>query len=51
VRARDSVVRVKLTPESTSIKTVSGPALKLNVWGSDYEIGSEGVQLPAKIAS
>jgi maltose phosphorylase len=51
VRARDSIVRVRLTPESTSIKTVSGPALKLNVWGKDYEIGSEGAELPAKVAS
>jgi maltose phosphorylase len=51
VRARDSVVRVRLTPESTSIKTVSGPALKLNVWGKDYEIGAEGAELPAKVAS
>ncbi|HTA91256.1 MAG TPA: glycosyl hydrolase family 65 protein [Polyangiaceae bacterium] len=51
VRARDSVVRVRLTPESTSIKTVSGPALKLNVWGKDYEIGAEGALLPAKVAS
>jgi maltose phosphorylase len=51
VRARDSVVRVKLTPESSSIKTVSGPALKLNIWGTDYEVGAEGVQLPAKVAS
>jgi maltose phosphorylase len=51
VRARDSVVRVRLTPESTSIKTVSGPALKLNIWGKDYEIGAEGAELPAKVAS
>jgi maltose phosphorylase len=51
VRARDSVVRVKLTPEGTHIKTVSGPALKVNVWGADFEIGSEGVMLPAKVAS
>ena len=51
VRARDSVVRVRLTPQGTSIKAVSGPALKLNVWGRDYEVGSEGVQLPAKVAN
>jgi maltose phosphorylase len=51
VRARDSVVRVRLTPESSSIKTVSGPALKLNIWGTDYEVGSEGIELPAKLAS
>jgi hypothetical protein len=51
VRVHNSVVRVKLTPESTSIKAVSGPAVKLKVWGADYEIGKEGVQLPAKVAS
>jgi maltose phosphorylase len=51
VRVRDSVVRVRLTPAGTSIKSVSGPALKLNVWGADYEIGREGVELPAKVAS
>jgi maltose phosphorylase len=51
VRVRSSVVRVKLTPQGTNIKTVSGPALKLNVWGKDYEIGKSGVELPAKVAS
>jgi maltose phosphorylase len=51
VRARDSVVRVRLTPASTSIKTVSGPAISLNIWGKDYEIGAEGAELPAKVAS
>lgn len=51
VRVHNSVVRVKLTPEGTSIKAVSGPAVKLKVWGADYEIGKVGVQLPAKVAS
>jgi len=51
VRAKDSVVRVRLTPETTSIRTVSGPALSLNIWGKDYEIGSEGAELPAKVAN
>jgi maltose phosphorylase len=51
VRVQNSVVRVKLTPEGTSIKVVSGPAVKLNVWGAAYEIGKEGIQLPAKVAS
>ena len=51
VRARDSVVRVKLTPEGTFLKTVSGPASKLKVWGTDYEVGAEGVLLPAKLAN
>ncbi|MEA2697780.1 MAG: maltose phosphorylase, partial [Myxococcales bacterium] len=48
---RNSVVRVKLTPEGTSIKTVSGPALKVNVWGVNHEIGKEGLHLPAKVTS
>lgn len=51
VRARDSVVRVKLTPQSSSLRVVSGPALRLNVWGKDYEIGADGVELPAKVTS
>jgi maltose phosphorylase len=51
VRVRSSVVRVKLTPQTTSIKTVSGPALKLQVWGAEYEIGKEGLELPAKVTS
>jgi maltose phosphorylase len=51
VRVRSSVVRVKLTPETTSIKVVSGPALKLDVWGAEYEIGKEGLELPAKVTS
>ena len=49
-RVRDSIARVRLTPEGTTIKTISGPAQKLSVWGVDYEIGAAGVQLPAKIA-
>lgn len=51
VRAKDSVVRVKLTPQSSSLRVVSGPALRLNVWGKDYEIGADGVELPAKVTS
>lgn len=51
VRAKDSVVRVKLTPQGTSIRTVSGPSLKLNVWGTDYQIGADGVELPAKVTN
>jgi len=50
LRVRNSVVRVRLTPELTSLRAVSGPPLKLNVWGANYEIGVEGVQLPARIA-
>ena len=51
VRVRDSVVRVHLTPEESSIKTVSGPALSLSIWGKEYQVGAEGVKLPAKLAS
>ncbi len=51
VRVRSSVVRVKLTPQGTSIKAVSGPAVKLKVWGTEQEIGSSGVQLPAQVTS
>jgi len=51
LRVRSSVVRVKLTPEATSIRTVAGPAVKLTVWGVNHEIGKEGVHLPAKVAS
>jgi maltose phosphorylase len=51
VRVRNSVLRVKLTPEATSIKTVSGPAVKLKVRGTEREIGSSGVQLPAQVTS
>jgi len=51
VRVHGSAVRVRLTPEATSIKTVSGPPLKLNIWGKDYEIGSEGARLPAKVTN
>jgi maltose phosphorylase len=51
VRAKDSVLRVKLTPQSSQLKVVSGPALRLNVWGKDYEIGADGVELPAKVTS
>ncbi len=50
LRVRNSVVRVKLTPQGTSIKTVSGPALRLSVWGADQEIGKEGIHLPTRIA-
>lgn len=51
VKLRNSVVRVKLTPEGTNIRTVSGPAVRLKVWGTEREIGSAGVDLPAKVAS
>jgi maltose phosphorylase len=49
LRIHDSTVRVSLTPEATTIKTVAGPAQKLTVWGVDYEVGPSGVQLPAKL--
>lgn len=51
VRVRDSVVRVHLTPEASLIRTVSGPALSLNIWGKEYQVGAEGLKLPAKLAS
>ena len=51
VRVRSSVVRVKLTPQGTSIKVASGPAVKLKVWGTEQEIGSSGVHLPAQVTS
>ncbi|HEX3776898.1 MAG TPA: glycosyl hydrolase family 65 protein [Polyangiaceae bacterium] len=51
LRARDSVLRVRLTPETTQIRTISGPAVKLNIWGKDYEIGADGAKLPTKTAS
>jgi maltose phosphorylase len=51
LRARDSVLRVQLTPETTQIRTISGPAVKLNIWGKDYEIGAEGAKLPTKTAN
>jgi maltose phosphorylase len=49
LRIRDSIVRVRLTPEGTTIKTVAGPAQKLTVWGVEHEVGPSGVQLPAKL--
>jgi maltose phosphorylase len=49
LRIRDSIVRVRLTPEATTIKTVSGPAQKLTIWGTEHEVGPAGVQLPAKL--
>ncbi|HVY26669.1 MAG TPA: glycosyl hydrolase family 65 protein [Polyangiaceae bacterium] len=51
IKIRNSVVRVRLTPEGTNIRTVSGPAVRLKVWGTEQEIGSAGVELPAKVTS
>jgi maltose phosphorylase len=49
LRIRESIVRVRLTPEGTTIKTIAGPAQRLTVWGVDHEVGPAGVQLPAKL--
>jgi maltose phosphorylase len=51
IRIKSSVLRVKLTPGSTSLKTVSGPAVRLHVWGAEQEIGKDGVELPARVTS
>jgi maltose phosphorylase len=51
LRVRDSVVRVRLTAESTSLHLVSGPPVKLTVWGEGQEIGEDGVELSTKIAA
>jgi maltose phosphorylase len=51
LRVRDSTVRVRLTPEGTQLRTVSGPALKLKVWGADFDVGPDGIDLPARLTA
>jgi maltose phosphorylase len=48
---RGSNVRVRLTPDGTHLRTVSGPRQRLTVWGVDYDVGPEGVDLPARLAA
>jgi maltose phosphorylase len=50
LRVRDSIARVRLTPQDLFVKTIAGPALRLTIRGEEHEIGSAGITLPAKIA-
>ena len=50
VRVRGSIARVRMTPEKIAIRTVSGPAVQLTIWGADQTVGLEGLVLPARVA-
>jgi maltose phosphorylase len=50
IRVRSSIARVRMTPEKIAIRTVSGPAIELTIWGTDQTVGPEGIVLPARVA-
>ena len=50
VQVRGSIARVRMTPEKIDIRTVSGPAVQLTIWGADETVGPEGLVLPARVA-
>jgi maltose phosphorylase len=49
-RLRAATVRVRLTREALTVRTVAGPSIELRIAGKDYRVGPEGVVLPARIA-
>jgi maltose phosphorylase len=43
---RDSLLQVRVDPEWVTLKTVSGPAVVVRVFGEAYEIGAEDQRVP-----